>query len=114
MKLLPARGLTRLVPLAFVLTACQADSLGVPLAASLVQADDPPAFSDWSTPVNVGSPVNTAAGEFNAFLSKDGLSLYFTCDIRCPGFGGFDIWVSRRASVEAPWGLPENLGPDIN
>lgn len=71
-------------------------------------------FSDWSTPVNLGPPVNTSLGEFNAFLSKDGLSLYFACDARCPGFGGFDIWVSGRASETDPWGPPENLGPTIN
>jgi hypothetical protein len=71
-------------------------------------------FSDWSPPVNVGMPVNGAGVvEQEAFISKDGLSLYFSCD--CPGgFGGNDIWVSRRATVGAPWGIPENLGPNVN
>ena len=109
MKLVPARGLTRLVPLAFVLTACQAESPGLPLAASLVEADDPPSFSDWSAPANVGAPVNTGFAEQAPAISKDGLSLYFTC-VACPGgAGGFDIWVSQRASVNDPWGLPQNL-----
>lgn len=85
-------------------------------------ADGPPRFSDWSAPVNIGSPVNTASGEFNPVVSRDGLSLYLTCGTsaagaRCPGFGGLggsDIWVSRRANTDAPWGPPENLGPTIN
>ncbi|MBI2819136.1 MAG: PD40 domain-containing protein [Acidobacteria bacterium] len=25
-----------------------------------------------------------------------------------------DIWVSQRASLDAPWGTPQNLGPNIN
>jgi Tol biopolymer transport system component len=31
-----------------------------------------------------------------------------------PGFGGWDIFVSQRAAVNAPWGTPQNLGPVIN
>lgn len=71
-------------------------------------------FSDWSAPVNLGPPVNTAFAEQAPAISKDGLSLYFHC-LDCPGgYGGFDIWVSERASVEAPWGAPRNLGPAVN
>ena len=34
-------------------------------------------FSDWSEPVNLGPPVNSALEELDSFLSKDGRSLYF-------------------------------------
>ncbi|MGH7427005.1 MAG: hypothetical protein ACREJ4_01360, partial [Candidatus Methylomirabilaceae bacterium] len=71
-------------------------------------------FSDWSPPVNVGAPVNTALIEQGAFISKDGLSLYFNSPDRPGGFGGIDIWVSQRASMDDPWGPPQNLGPTIN
>ena len=30
------------------------------------------------------------------------------------GHGGLDIWVARRASTDAPFGAPENLGEPIN
>lgn len=84
------------------------------VAAVQLTADAPLQFGPWSAPVNLGPPVNTSFAEVNPFISKDGLSLYFTCQ-DCPGgFGGFDIWVSRRPTVDAPWGSPQNLGPNIN
>ena len=70
-------------------------------------------FSDWSEPVNLGPPVNSALEELDSFLSKDGRSLYFG-SLRPGGFGGNDIWVAQRTSVTKPWGVPENLGPVIN
>lgn len=71
-------------------------------------------FSDWSAPVNVGPPVNTAFADQGPAISKDGLSLYFQC-LDCPGgYGGVDIWVSERASTDEPWGTPQNLGAAIN
>jgi hypothetical protein len=39
--------------------------------------------------------------------------LYFA-SIRPGGFGFFDLWVSQRTSLDAPWGVPVNLGPTIN
>ena len=69
--------------------------------------------SEWSEPVNLGAPINSAANEMNAALSPDELSLYFV-STRSGGLGGADIWVSRRASLNAPWGEPVNLGPNVN
>jgi Tol biopolymer transport system component len=70
-------------------------------------------FSPWSTPVNLGATINSSSGEIGPAISKDGLSLYFNSD-RPGGFGGQDLWVSQRASVDAPWGTPRNLGPVVN
>ena len=70
-------------------------------------------FSEWSEPVNLGPTINSAFADFGSAISKNGLSLYFSSD-RPGGFGGNDIWVSQRASVNDPWGPPENLGPEIN
>src|SRR5947207_7525566 len=70
-------------------------------------------FSDWSPPVNLGPTVNTGFIDAEPALSKNGLSLYFNSN-RPGGFGGNDIWVSRRASREDAWGAPVNLGPTIN
>ena len=57
--------------------------------------------------------MNTATDEALPFISDDGRSLYFSSS-RPEGFGGFDIWVSQRRSVNEPWAQPRNLGPSIN
>src|SRR2546426_8181165 len=71
------------------------------------------ASSEWSEPVNLGSIINTTFNEQGPSLSNDELSLYFGSD-RPGGFGGFDIWVSRRACTDCPWEAPVNLGPVVN
>jgi hypothetical protein len=79
--------------------------------AIAVAATDSREFTDWSTPANIGAPVNTTVAELGPFLSRDGLTLYF-------GRGGtataLDIWVWERASVNDPWQTPQNLGPNVN
>jgi Tol biopolymer transport system component len=76
--------------------------------------DDPPQYSDWSAPVNLGPVVNWPdKSDQQPCISKDGLSLFFASG-RPGGFGVFDIYVSQRASVNDPWGLPQNLGLNVN
>jgi len=107
--------------LALALASCRDDSTSAPtqpvppgLLASRHEADDPLQFSDWSAPVNLGSPVNTAFIDQGASISRDGLSLYLHCG-NCPGnVGGADIYVSQRARHDEPWGPPQRLGPNIN
>lgn len=70
-------------------------------------------YSDWSTPVNLGSNINSALSDQGPAISKDRLRLYFHSN-RSGGFGGFDMYVSQRASVDDPWGEPMNLGPTVN
>jgi hypothetical protein len=70
-------------------------------------------FSEWSEPKNLGAVVNSSVFDVGAFISKDGLSLYFG-SARTGGFGGLDIYVCQRTSLEAPWSVPRNLGPEIN
>src|SRR2546427_6808779 len=72
-----------------------------------------PKFSGWSTPVNLGPVINSVLRENGPAISRDGLSLYFG-SFREGGFGGSDIWVSHRPSVDDSWGPPMNLGPTIN
>jgi len=69
---------------------------------------------DWSEPVNLGSNVNTAGNDGTPFISEDGLELYFSSLFRSGGYGGNDIWVSTRESIEDEWGVPTNLGEVIN
>ncbi len=49
----------------------------------------------WTTPVNVGAPVNSTAAEQQPSLSGEGRTLLFASS-RSGGFGGTDIWVSTR------------------
>jgi hypothetical protein len=46
-------------------------------------------------------------------LYADGLELYFVSN-RPDGYGGTDIYVSKRGSLDDPFGEPENLGPIVN
>lgn len=88
------------------------DTAPGPAEISFAQ-DDVAKFSEWEAPVNLGPPVNSSYAEAGAFISKDGLRLYFG-STRPGGYGGIDIWVSRRASVNGPWEDPQNLGPIVN
>jgi Tol biopolymer transport system component len=49
----------------------------------------------WSTPVNLGAPMNSTAADQQPGLSTDGRTLVFASS-RTGGFGGTDIWISTR------------------
>jgi hypothetical protein len=73
--------------------------------------------ADWSSPVNLGPAVNSPDGELPPTISLDGLELYFGTSATPPrlgGYGGVDLWVSKRATRDDPWGTPVNLGPTVN
>lgn len=46
---------------------------------------------DWSTPINLGSPINTTEAELGIFVSADGNTAYISSD-RAGGFGGQDLY----------------------
>jgi len=67
----------------------------------------------WSKPMNLGPIVNSSSNEFRVSISADGLSLYF--DSRRPaGYGGWDLWITTRATTDDNWSTPINLGPTVN
>ena len=70
-------------------------------------------FGDWSAPVNVGPPLNTASNDHYAVLSRDELTIYFTSD-RPGSLGADDLWFATRESVDSPWREPQNMGALIN
>ena len=100
-----------------LLQACSLDTGPVSGPSGVVAADvvgeEQPTWGPWSTPINLGSLVNSPLDDNRPAISKDGLSLYITSG-RMGGFGGLDIWVSQRATVDDPWGPPQNLGPTVN
>ncbi len=67
---------------------------------------------DWGIPVSVGAAVNNHRA-FYPCISTDELELYFSSD-RPGGYGGVDLWVTTRATVNDEWATPVNLGPTIN
>jgi serine/threonine protein kinase/Tol biopolymer transport system component len=74
----------------------------------------------WGDPANLGSTVNTPYYEGQLSLSPDGLLLFFSDDplnldaVHPGGYGGGDMWMTRRASLSDPWQVPVNLGPTVN
>lgn len=103
------RRLASLTVIALLLPACGTESDHVVFEMRAQSF----AHSEWSDPVNLGAPVNSSAREFNATLSPDELSVYFTSN-RAGGEGGDDIWVSHRTCVDCPWQTPVNPGPPVN
>ena len=81
-------------------------AVALALGSALGPAHGQAAFSEWSLPVNLGSPINTAGTEVGPHVSKNGLSLYH--------LRNFDVFVSQRATVDDAWGARQSLGPSIN
>lgn len=66
----------------------------------------------WSSPINIGPPVNTNSWESQPSISADGRNLYFVSN-RKDGHGKIDIWVSTL-SDKGQFSEPVNLGTRIN
>lgn len=61
----------------------------------------------------LGTEINTPLDEDYPYISKDGLTLYFSSKGH-NSMGGFDIFKCTRPDVSSPWSKPENLGYPIN
>ena len=72
----------------------------------------------WGEPVSLGPLVNSWPSMWECEISCDGLVLmwadYYDIEPRPGGYGGTDIWFSRRATRESEWTEPVNLGPLVN
>ncbi len=110
MRMLTAAG--AVVALTALSAACDTHSGPTALGSAFLQAELSD-YSDWTTPVNLGPVINTAGDENRPAISKDGLSLLVSTN-RPGGYGGLDLWVSRRGSVDDAWSPLQNLGPAIN
>jgi len=73
---------------------------------SKMQAD-----SSWSTPVNMGSTINTPYDEEGVFMNGDGKTLYFSSKGH-NSMGGYDIFMTTNK--DGVWSEPQNLGYPIN
>jgi WD40-like Beta Propeller Repeat len=82
------------------------------MTATPAQAEPFGSFTEWSPPVNLGVPLNTAAEESAPALSDDGASLYFNRNPNLDGDNDEDLYVSNRSREKdgprqwGPWGEP--------
>jgi Tol biopolymer transport system component len=65
----------------------------------------------WQSPKNLGSPFNTPFSDHCLMFSADGNEAFWT-STRPGGFGGNDIWTSRK--VDGIWQSAVNLGSNVN
>ena len=63
-----------------------------------------------SSPQSFAGPVRAEEGDQGLFYVNDSTVLF--ASRRAGGFGGLDLWASRRN--EGLWSVPTNLGPEIN
>jgi outer membrane protein OmpA-like peptidoglycan-associated protein/tetratricopeptide (TPR) repeat protein len=64
----------------------------------------------WSTPLNAGKDINTAANELFPAIAPDGTLFYSTTGL--PGMGGLDIFSSK--GLASSWSKPQNLRFPLN
>ncbi len=73
--------------------------------------------SPWGPPTNLGPKVSRSSDDAIPTVSPDGLELYFMSNHPASGYGSpglFDLYVTKRANANDPWGDPVNLGPAVN
>ncbi|HTA62159.1 MAG TPA: hypothetical protein VK835_06880, partial [Bacteroidia bacterium] len=66
----------------------------------------------FTKPLPFNEPVNTKNLELEGFYTPDANTLYFVSD-RKNGQGGADIYITHRLP-NGEWGIPKNLGTNIN
>lgn len=75
--------------------------------------------SQRNGPLSFGAAIpiaelnDAAANDVQPNVRKDGREVVFSSN-RAGGQGGQDIWSATRASADAPWGVPVNLGSGVN
>ncbi len=67
----------------------------------------------WLPPTNLGPILNQGSWAGCPCLSYDGLRLLYYTE-RTGGHGGYDLWMSTRATTTDAWPAPANLGPQVN
>jgi hypothetical protein len=84
--------------------------LSLGLATEVANADF--TFGDVEPLPELINTPGTGSGDFT--MTADGLEAYFVSVNRPGGYGGEDIWVCQRQSMEDGWGPAVNLGPPVN
>lgn len=116
-KILPLAGLAAAFHLSGAcdngMVAPETGGAGPALAAAVHYSAWSLATSIEQSPPGADAFLNTPDLDGCPFVSRDGSTFYLASN-RSGGLGGIDIWVSTRASVDAPWGAPVNVGEPVN
>jgi len=67
----------------------------------------------WEPPVNLGAILNSSYRDGGPCIASDGLALFFQSD-RPGGYGGRDVYLATRNTLNSTWSTPVNLGPIVN
>ena len=68
---------------------------------------------EFQLPIPLPDEINTPAFEFNAYVNPDESLIIFSSFGRADGFGGGDLYISRKDST-GKWMKAKNLGRSIN
>ena len=79
----------------------------------MYMATRPAGTQDFSNITNLGAAVNGPRDDRCAYITPDGLELFFYSD-RPGGAGSWDVYRATRADVGVEFALPVNLGGAIN
>ena len=71
------------------------------------------AGGDWSAPKPLDGNINSKSFESDAFITPDGLTIYFSTG-KYSEDGTLDLYQSTRSSMGADWGPAKSLGANIN
>jgi tetratricopeptide (TPR) repeat protein/outer membrane protein OmpA-like peptidoglycan-associated protein len=68
----------------------------------------------WTAPQNLGPQINSPYDETTPFLSRDGLTMYYSTNQPDLSLGGLDIVKAVFNPISKKWTLPELLPPPLN
>ncbi|MBU6121580.1 OmpA family protein [Hymenobacter siberiensis] len=68
---------------------------------------------DWTAPKALDGNINSKAFESDAFITPDGLTIYFSTG-KYSEDGTLDLYTSTRTSTGSDWGTARSLGANIN
>ena len=68
---------------------------------------------DWTAPKPLDGNINSKAFESDAFITPDGLTLYFSTG-KYSEDGTLDLYTATRSAIGSDWGTPRSLGANIN
>ena len=68
---------------------------------------------DWTAPKPLDGNINSKAFESDAFITPDGLTLYFSTG-KFSEDGTLDLYTATRTAIGSDWGTARSLGANIN
>ena len=91
---------------------CSSVAIGwVPPGSPDLYVSNRQADGSWGPATRIPE-LSSPGTENRPSLRQDGLEIFFYSDRA--GSAGSDIWTATRASVDAAWSTPVNLGPTVN